>query len=57
LSTFPEQEYKEGYRDGMLAALIVARTCADDIEPATAGDVVVMLEHLTQSSVIQPDPK
>lgn len=49
------QEWKDGYRTGLEAGVRVAEVCA--AEPgATAGDVLILLQTLTESSVIQPDP-
>ena len=48
-------EWKAGYRDGLTASVKVAEVCA--AEPgATAGDVLILLQTLSESSVIQPDP-
>lgn len=49
------QEWKDGYRDGLTAGVKVAEVCAQ--EPgATALDVLILLQTLSESSVIQPDP-
>lgn len=43
-------EWKEGYRDGLGAALTVVKTVADD--NGTAGDAAELLEVLTSSHVL-----
>lgn len=53
--TDPWAEWKDGYRDGLTAGVKVAEVCAQ--EPgATALDVLILLQTLSESSVIQPDP-
>lgn len=46
-------EWKEGYRDGLGAALTVVKTVADD--NGTAGDAADLLEVLTSSHVLDPE--
>lgn len=50
MSVASDNEWKEGYRDGLAAALTVVKTVADD--DGTAGDAVELLEVLTSSHVL-----
>lgn len=49
-----DQEWRDGYRDGLTAALVVAQTCVDD-PSATPSSVVELLEALAGSPVIAPE--
>lgn len=49
------EDWKVGYRTGLLAGVKVAEVCAAD-PTATAQDVLALLVVLSESSVIQPNP-
>lgn len=49
-------EYKDGYRDGLNASVVVAKVCAAD-PTASAADVLTLLKTLAESSVIQTKPR
>lgn len=50
-------EWKAGYRDGLNAALTVAKVCEQDEAgpPATVAEVIELIEALAESAVIAPE--
>lgn len=49
-------EWKEGYRDGLTAAIKVTQTVADEAG-TTSQDVLLLLETLVSSHVLDPTPE
>jgi hypothetical protein len=47
----PWAEWKDGYRDGLMASIKVAQACAAEPD-ATAQDVLTLLSMLSESQVI-----
>jgi len=48
------EDLKAGYRAGLEAAVSIARTCASETPPASAADVLTLLETLAESPIIEP---